>query len=494
MIAVTPILPNLNDLSYAQKDELIAALFAQVQSLSAQQALLIARIAQLEGRLALNSKNSSKPPSSDGLNKPAPKSLRLSGQKPSGGQKGHSGSTLRQSAQVDETVAHQADSRCRVCQCEMLDHEVAETRQVFELPALRIRTIAHQQMCSTCTCGAVHLGAWPEGVNAPAQYGASVKAASVHLNQHHLTPLARTAALMQDLHGVRLSQASIQSFAQDAARLLRPTVAAIGRAVQGAGVVNADETGIRVKGKLHWLHCAVTLTLTWLAPHARRGTLAFEALGLLQGIKGVLVPGGLASYKGLQCTHSLCNAHHIRELVYIDEQENEKIWDPWAQQMIALLLQALKEVAVAAGPLDGQRQAWFEAQWSELLERGEALNPQTGRTGSSSWTHDAGTGARGRPKQSKAANLLKRLREYRCDVWRFMTDEGVPFTNNLAEQALRMAKVKQKISGCFRTEHGADTFFTIRSYLATMAKQKANLFDCLISVFDRQPIQPRFAG
>jgi transposase len=491
MIAVIPSLPSLSELSHAQKDELIVALFAQVQSLGEQQAVLIARIAQLEGRLALNSKNSSKPPSSDGLNKPAPKSLRLSGQKPNGGQKGHSGSTLRQSAQVDETIAHQAGSRCRACQLEMLDHEVAETRQVFELPELRIRTVAHQQIRSTCTCGAVHLGAWPEGVNAPAQYGASVKAVSVHLNQHHLTPLARTAALMQDLHGVSLSQASIQSFAQDAARLLRPTVAAIGRAVQGAGVVHADETGIRVKGKLHWLHCAVTLTLTWLAPHARRGTLAFEALGLLQGIKGVLVHDGLASYKGLQCTHSLCNAHHLRELVYIHEQENEKIWDPWAQQMIALLLQALKEVALAAGPLDGQRQAWFEAQWSELLERGEALNPQTGRTGTSL---DAGTGARGRTKQSKAANLLKRLREHRCDVWRFISDEGVPFTNNLAEQALRMSKVKQKISGCFRTEHGADTFFTIRSYLATMAKQKANLFDCLVSTFNRHPIQPDFAG
>lgn len=491
MIAVIPSLPSLSELSHAQKDELIVALFAQVQSLSAQQAALIARIAQLEGRLALNSKNSSKPPSSDGLNKPAPKSLRLSGQKPNGGQKGHSGSTLRQSAQVDQTITHQADSRCSVCQREMVDHTMAETRQVFELPELRIRTVAHQQIRSTCNCGAVHLGAWPEGVNAPAQYGASVKAVTVHLNQHHLTPLARTAALMQDLYGVSLSQASIQSFAQDAARLLRPTVAAIGQAVQGSGVVHADETGIRVKGKLHWLHCAVTLTLTWLAPHARRGTLAFEALGLLQGIKGVLVHDGLASYKGLQCTHSLCNAHHLRELVYIHEQENEKIWDPWAQKMIALLLQALKEVAVAAGPLDGQRQAWFEAQWSELLERGEALNPQTERTGTS---HDAGTGARGRPRQSKAANLLKRLREHRHDVWRFISDEGVPFTNNLAEQALRMSKVKQKISGCFRTEHGADTFFTIRSYLATMAKQKANLFDCLVSTFNRQPIQPNFSG
>jgi len=486
-------LPDLTQLSHAQKDELIRMLWPlqqQVADLMAQVVVMQERITQLEGRLAKNSKNSSKPPSSDGLSKPAPKSLRKPGLNPNGGQKGHDGNTLRQSTQVDEIVVHQGATCCRTCQREMVDYEVVETRQVFELPALRIHTIAHQQMRSTCICGAVHLGVWPEGVTAPAQYGVSVKAMAVHLNQHHLVPLARTAQLMQDLYGVSLSQASIQSFAQEAALALCSTVAAIGQAVQGSSVVHADETGIRIKGKLHWLHCAVTDTLTWLAPHAKRGKLAFEALGLLQGIKGVLVHDGLASYKGLDCTHSLCNAHHIRELVYIHEQENEKIWDPWAQEMIDLLLQALKEVDLAQGPLDASRQAWFEARWSELLERGESYNPQTLRTGTS---QDVGMGSRGRIKQSKAANLLRRLREYRQDVWRFISDEGVPFTNNLAEQALRMAKVKQKISGCFRTEHGADTFFTIRSYLATMTKQKNNLFECLVSVFNRQTIQPCLA-
>lgn len=488
-----PSLPDLTQLSHAQKDELIRMLWPlqqQVQDLMAQMVVMQKRITQLEGRLAKNSKNSSKPPSSDGLRKPAPKSLRKSGQNPNGGQPGHSGSTLRQSAQVDETVNHFGQTRCSVCQRDIFEQEVAQTRQVFELPELAMRCVAHQQMRSKCTCGAVHLGTWPAGVNAPVQYGASVKAMAVHLNQHHLVPLARTAQLMQDLYGVSLSQASIQSFAQEAALALCPTVAAIGQAVQGAGVVHADETGIRVKGKLHWLHCAVTKTLTWLAPHAKRGTQAFEALGLLEGIKGVLVHDGLASYKGLDCTHSLCNAHHIRELVYIHEQENEKIWDPWAQEMIDLLLQALKEVDLAQGPLDESRQAWFEAQWSALLERGESYNPQSQRTGTS---QDAGMGSRGRIKQSKAANLLRRLREHRQEVWRFMSDKGVPFTKNLAEQALRMAKVKQKISGCFRTEHGGATFFTIRSYLATMTKQKNNLFDCLVSVFNRQTIQPCFA-
>nr|WP_319566783.1 IS66 family transposase [uncultured Rhodoferax sp.] len=461
-----------------------------MQDLMAQMAVMQERIKQLEGRLAKNSKNSSKPPSSDGLNKPnkpAPASLRAPGQNPTGGQKGHNGTTLCQSTHINETIEHRADTRCSACQCEMTNHEVIETRQVFELPPLHIRTMAHRQWRSTCTCGASHLGVWPQDINAPAQYGPSVKAMAVHLNQHHLVPLTRTAALMQDLYGARLSQASIQSFAQEGAQSLRPTMADIGRAVQAAEVVHADETGIRVNGRLHWLHCAVTNTLTWLAPHAKPGTQAFEALGLLQGIQGVLV------HDGLDCTHSLCNAHHIRELVHIHEheQENEKIWAPWAQEMIDLLMQALREVDLAGQALDAQRQVWFENRWSTLLERSEAFNPQAQRTGTS---QDAGLGSRGRIKQSKAANLLMRLREHRQEVWRFMTDVNVPFTNNLAEQALRMAKVKQKISGCFRTEHGAQTFFTIRSYLATMSKQKTNLFACLISVFKRQTIQPCFSG
>ena len=308
-----PTLPDLNQLSHAQKDELIRMqwpLQQQVQNLMAQMLVMQDRIKQLEGQVALNSRNSSKPPSSDGLGKPAPKSLRPAGKKPNGGQQGHSGNTLRQSAHVDATIVHQAATHCSVCYLELHEHAIVETRQVFELPRLAMRTVAHLQMRSSCTCGAVHLGAWPAGVNAPAQYGASVKAMAVHLNQYHLVPLARTAALMQDLYGAPVSQASIQSFAQE----------------------------------------------------------------------------------------------------------------------------------------------------------------------------------------SKATNLLKRLRDYSQDVWRFMSDEGVPFTNNLAEQALRMSKVKQKISGCFRTAHGADTFFTIRSYLATMHKQKGNLFACLVSVFNRQTIQPCLAG
>jgi transposase len=368
----------------------------------------------------------------------------------------------------------------------MQDHQVIEQRQVFDIPPLRVHVTEHQLVRSRCTCGAVHDGAWPIGINAPVQYGAQVKALAVHLNQHHLVPLARTSELVQDLFGLDISQASVQSFAQQAAQALLPTVAAIGQAVAHSAIVHADESGIRVQAKLHWLHCAVTQSLTWLGWHTKRGSLAFEALGILGQVRATLVHDGLAGYKDLQCQHSLCNAHHLRELVYVGENEHENVWDNWPQQMIDLLCQANTEVRQHGGPLGAARQAWYASQWDRLLALGELYNPSQTQQG----TDRAG---RGRHKQSKAFNLLKRLRTYRDDVWRFMTDKDVPFTNNLAEQALRMCKVKQKVSGGFRTSHGADTFFTIRSYLATMRKQGHSLFECLVSTFNGQPMQPRFA-
>lgn len=479
--------PDLSQLAEAQKDEIIELLWQQGQELRAQITILQERIKGLEGRLALNSKNSSKPPSSDGLAKPAPKSLRQPGLRPNGGQKGHSGNTLRKSSQVDEVITHQSTPLCTVCQSTLVQHEVIEKRQVFELPVLRAQVIEHRLMRSTCTCGAVHEGRWPEGINAATQYGARAKAFVVNLNQHHLVPLQRTCEVVGDVFGLALSQASVLAFASQAAKILAPTVAAIGQAVQSAPVVHADESGIRVNGKLHWLHCAVTTSLSWLACHAKRGTEAFEALGILGGVRTTLVHDGLLGYKGLDCLHSLCNAHHLRELVFVHEQDNEKIWDGWAQEMANLLVQAKREVALTGEPLPLQRQAWFDQQWDQLLERGERYNPQVQPSG-------APTGKRGKLKQSKAFNLLRRLRTYRCDVWRFMTDKDVPFTNNLAEQALRMSKIKQRISGGFRTTRGADTFFTIRSYLATMRKQRVGLFECLLSTFAGQPIQPRMVG
>jgi transposase len=475
-------LPDLSQLSHAQKDELIVFLWRQVQELTARLEVMGQRMQVLEGRLSLNSSNSSRPPSSDGLGKPAPKSLRRTGQHPNGGQKGHPGSTLRQSPHADVVIEHKCAPICSQCHRMLLGHETVERRQVLELPALKMQVIEHRLMRARCACGVVHEGLWPQGVNAPVQYGASVKAMAVSLSQQQLIPLGRVCEVMQDAFGVRLSQASVVGFNRQAAQALAGTVVAIGQAVQRAPVVHADESGIRVKGKLHWLHCLVTGGLTWLGQHPKRGKVAFDALGLLAGVRGILVHDGLASYKELDCAHSLCNAHHLRELEFVHEQE--KPFDGWAKEMMDLLVQANTEVAEHGAPLLQERQRWYAQEWDGLLARAEGFNPEDQER------HHRAPRA-GRPKQSKAFNLIRRLRVYRADVWRFMTDPGVPFTNNLAEQAIRMCKVKQKISGCFRTLNGARDFFTIRAYLATMKKQNANLLHCLTQTFQGQPTQPQ---
>ncbi len=480
-------LPDLSQLSHADKDELIKLLWNQVQQLTAQVVTMQGQIVQLQGQLARNSRNSSKPPSSDGLNKPKPKSLRKAGQNPTGGQKGHPGSTLRQVCEPDEIVRHEPPLQCDRCQCRLSAPTLAEVRQVFELPSLRMQVTEHQVLQAQCRCGQTHRGQFPADVTASVQYGPSAMAAMVYLNQHHMLPVQRTARLMGELFGMPLSQATVIKASEQARQHLSATVQTIGQHLQASAVVHADETGLRVAKKLHWMHVLATDLLTWMARHDKRGGQAFQELGLLPGFKGVLVHDGWKPYRALDCSHALCNAHHLRELTYVFEEVKQ----PWAGEMIELLSRAshLDRVRWVQGrtpdydsvPSLMQAQGLYD-EYMHLLDRGDRANPRA-----------PATGKQGGTKQSFAANLLNRLREYADDVWRFMSEPAVPFTNNVAEQAVRMPKVKQKVSGCFRTTDGADTFCVIRSYLATMHKQGAHLFDALVNAFLGSPTQPRFA-
>lgn len=467
-------LPDLSELTHTQKDELIQALWAMVQALQAQVAAQQVQIDELRGRLHLNSQNSSKPPSSDGLSKPKPKpkSLRKAGLRPWGGQKGHPGHTLSRSEQPDELIIHPAPAQCDACQRSLPAGSVGETRQVFDLPSLQFQVTEHRVMQASCTCGRLHTGEFPPHVTASVQYGPAVQAAMVHLSQHPMVPLQRTAALMDDFFGLHVSQAMVLKACADAKERLTPTVRTIAQALQSAPVAHADETGLRVAGALHWMHVLATQALTWVGCHAKRGTLAFEALGILPQFRGTLIHDGWVPYRTLECAHGLCNAHHLRELTYV----HEELKQPWALDMIELLTHANG----LAQPVQRHRQEHLRYVYEEILTQAELVNPRA-----------PPTGKRGRTKQSKASNLIARLREHADDVWRFMTDPGVPFTNNLAEQAVRMPKVKQKISGCFRTVQGVNTFCVIRSYLATMHKQGANLFDSLVQTFYGSPPQPR---
>ena len=341
-------------------------------------------------------------------------------------------------------------------------------------------------MQAICSCGHVHTGEFPFGVNAAVQYGPRAQAAMVHLNQNHAVSVQRTAALMNDFFGLPVSQATVVKAALAGAHILQPTVQGIGQVAVSSAVLHADESGIRVAKKLHWLHVLAADTLTWMGCHPKRGTEAFEALALLQQFRGVLVHDGWIPYKALPCQHALCNAHHLRELTYLSEEQGQA----WAGDMIEVLTHAshLDNVSCADGQSPNYNSRKYQTQVRDLRHLYDAILAQARVDNPMALS----SGKRGRPKQSKATNLIGRLRDYSDDVWRFMTQADVPFTNNLAEQAVRMPKVKQKVSGCFRTHKGAQTYCVIRSYCATMHKQGANIFEALVASFKGAPLQPSF--
>jgi transposase len=459
---------NIEGLSDLSRDELVAlvlALHKQVQALTAQ--------------LAKNSTNSSKPPSSDGMNKPQrrPKSLREEGKRKSGGQPGHEGQALRQVDHPDEVREHRPASHCDAWG-ELLDPEVGQRRQVFDLPAKRHEVVEHVVLRARGKCGKEHSGVFPAEVTAPVQYGPRVNAVAVYLTQYQMVPLQRAGQALGDLCGLPLSQATVRAAIEQAHDMVKPVVQEIGQALTRQPVAQADESGLRVNKELHWLHVLCTTSLVWMKRHTRRGLQAFEELGLLRVFFGVLVHDGCKSYQGLPCKQALCNAHHLRELIFLAEELKQG----WAQKMIDLLRQACHEVNQSSqGVLAPQRLKQLRSKYARIISAGPREHPKVAPT----------PGKRGRPKQSLAANLLARLKEHTEAVWRFASNPLVPFTNNTAEQVVRMPRVKLKVVGCFRTAAGADAFCAIRSYLITMGKQGHNAFECLALAFQGQIPLPR---
>lgn len=436
-----------------------------------------ALIAELRAKLAEDSHNSNKPSSTNGFRTPPkPKSLREKSGKKSGGQPGNPGKNLMPVENPDHVIVHVPPTVCDDCGTLLPEPSIAEKRQVFDLPVMRYESTEHRLLQTICRCGKLHRGAFPDEVTATVQYGPRIRAAAVYLINQQMMPLRRTTETIEDLCGLSISEATVVAACAEAEERLHPTVDAIAAALQNVPVAHADESGLKIGGKLHWLHVVVTVMLTLIGFHKKRGEEGMSALGVLNAFQGTLVHDGWESYRKLSCVHALCNAHHLRELIALFEQGQT-----WAARMIDLLRQACHEVNQAAdGVLDEERRAWYRATYEAILCEGERDHP---------WV-ESPSGKRGRPKQSKATNLLWRLRTYADDVWRFISDPNVPFTNNLAEQAIRMPKVKLKISGGFRTAAGARSFCVIRSYLATMRKQGANLFEALTSTFQGDVPQP----
>jgi transposase len=466
------------------------ATFALVQSLSHNIDALTARVQQLEDRLAKNSRNSSKPPSSDDPAKPKPKSLRRSSAKKPGGQKGHPGSTLSLVKDPHHVVVHSPEE-CKGCG-ESLSEVVAssyERRQVVDVPPLlALEVTEHRIQRKRCAgCGRSTEAAFPleASTREVVGYGPRIKALMAYLVEYQLLPYERAGELLEDLFGEPAPGAgTLYSTVERCFEGLEETEEAIKEGLLGgaaAAVVGGfDETGLRVEGKGMWVHVASTDELTHYAVHEKRGVEATKEIGILPFFKGVAMHDGLSSYRQYeQCAHALCNAHHLRELRFIKEEHEQQ----WAGRMGALLLEieeAVREEAASGGTrLEPERVEEFERRYQRLLEAGLAANPPPERTGK-----------RGRPKQGKGKNLVDRLSKYRREVLRFMHDFRVPFDNNQAERDLRMVKVRQKISGGFRTRRGAQMFCRIRGYISTMRKQGENVLAALESVFMGEPFVP----
>ena len=459
----------------------------QITQLTARVAELSARVEELERRRAQTSRTSHQPPSSDGLRRaPKPRSLRAESTRRSGGQPGHAGQTLRP---VEEPEARQrhAPACCTGCGCarEAVAAERCERRQVFDLPELRLHVTEHEVQTKRCPgCGALNRGYFPLGVEEPVQYGPRLLALAAYLQSYQLLPFARTQQLLEDLFGHAPSQGTLAHHLERAAERLGPLEAGVRAAlIESAAAVHCDETGVRIEGRLAWLHVASTRHLTLYAAHARRGREALEALGVLGARQGVCVHDAYPAYLRYALPHALCNAHLLRELFALEE-ETHALW-PTALVRLLLEMQQAVESARAAGARalpPGQLQE-LEARWERILALGEATHPPP-----------LPTGRAGRQKRSRGRNLLDRLQRHRAAVLAFLYDFAVPFDNNQAERDLRMAKLHQKISGSFRSWDGARTFCRLRSYLSTLRKQGLHVLSALEQLFQGNLLWPQLVG
>jgi transposase len=439
---------------------------------------LEAEVAELRRQLKQNSRNSSKPPSSDSpFVKPAPRSLRgKSGRKP-GGQKGHPGSTLAQVTDPDKTVRHEPGS-CDGCGSGLADGpEVGvERRQVFDLPPIRVRVTEHLLITRRCACGVTSCGTAPEGVNAPVQYGPRITAIALYLYVGQFLSKKRTAAALTELFGTPLSEGSIATMTTRAAEGLGEFINQVKDRLAGAEVVGFDETGLRVAGALHWVHCARTGKYTLITCHPKRGKAGMDAAGVLGRFCGVAVHDAWAPYDTyLDITHQLCCAHALRELTAVAQTAPEDTWC-WASQAADALvaMQTLVANAIAAAK----------------TAHAHALATQTQRYRAATQLGITQTAARSDAVMKKHHALARRLLERQDDYLRFTHDWRVPPDNNGSERDIRMIKLRQKISGCLRTLTGAQQFCTIRSYLSTAAKHGKHLFDTLVMLADGRPWLP----
>jgi transposase len=447
-------------------------------------------VAELRSRVDQSSRNSSKPPSSDGYAKPSAKNnkkrslRRKSGRKP-GGQDGHRGRHLERREDPDRTVLHPVEL-CECCGRDLCDQPIVESqaRQVFDLPEIpRLDCVEHWVQKRRCECGHLTGSSFPAEVSAPACYGPRIRALGIYLVIYQHLPFKRAAEVLSDWARAPISVGTLQAFVAHGADGLEAFLEEIRAQLEAADVAHFDETGGRVAGGLSWIHCASTDRLTLYTLHGKRGRDGIDAAGVLAGFAGTAVHDGWAPYRLYEkARHALCGAHHLRELLGAEE-----LGESWAAAMSALLLDAKAAVDQAreAGEdrLSDTALTVIPECYREVIELGLEQNPGL----------DPDQGGR-RPKRTKAQNLLLRLQERETETLRFATDFRVPFDNNLCERDLRMIKLQQKISGCWRTREGAERFLKLRSYLSTARKHDRAPVDVLLALSAGRPWQPQASG
>jgi transposase len=441
---------------------------------------LEAEVAELRRQLGQNSRNSSKPPSSDSpFAKPAPRSLRRKSERKPGGQPGHPGSTLALVDEPDERLRHEPGS-CTGCGAELAGApEVGmERRQVFDLPPMRVQVSEHQLIARRCACGTTTCGTAPEGVRAPTQYGPRITAIILYLYVGQFLSKKRTAQALAELFGTPVSEGTVATVTQRAADGLEEFLTQVGDRIAGSEVAGFDETGLRVAGRLHWVHCARTGKYTLITCHPKRGSEGIDAAGVLTRFRGVAVHDAWAPYDSyLDVEHQLCCAHALRELAAVaDTAEPDADWC-WATQAgdALVAIQKLVVEAIASG--------------ADALNP-DALGEQIQLYRCSVQIGITSTAARSDKVMRKHNALARRLLDRQDDYLRFTTDWRIPPDNNGSERDIRMIKLRQKVSGCLRTLTGATQFCAIRSYLSTAAKHGRNFFDTLVMLAEGRPWLP----
>lgn len=446
---------------------------AENSALKAENLALKQENQELRRRLDLNSQNSHQPPSSDGFKK-KPALEKKRGNK-SGGQVGHSGKTLEMVEKPDLTVVHHAQ-KCVKCEREFSLQDVGKIvgrRQVFDIPPPSLEVVEHQLGEIRC-CGKKQLGKFPEEVGNVVQYGVRIRALSVLLNNDYRIPFLKLEKLFADLYGCSFNQSTAVVANERCYEKLEPIEQEIKGLIRQSEVVNFDETGVRVAGKLQWFHTAGTDLFSYLFVHEKRGTEALTSeQSVIKDFQKWAVHDCYGSYfKFENCRHAICNAHILRELENLKEQGSK-----WAVSMKELLLEMLKRSEKRAKVLKNKR-SW-EAKYANICEQAAAEEPPP---------QPPPKGKRGRTKNSVGRNLLNRLIKYQTGVLAFAFEKEVPFTNNQAERDLRCLKVKQKVSNSFRRKKGAENYARIQGFIGTVRKHNQNVYEQLTNIFEGVPI------